>query len=140
MNKIVWKDHLSVGDSKMDMQHKMIIKVINSLVDHQDADSHSEYISDLLSTMTQYALQHLKDEEELLKKVNYPDYEKHKTMHAEYRLKVVDFCTATSKNKSITTEILEYLTQWWSHHICIDDQAYKTYLQSQTAGSELNKI
>ncbi len=129
MDKIIWHEDLSVGDKTMDWQHQKIIAMINSLIDEQDIDCHSEYLSDLLNTMTAYSLQHLNDEEKMLQQFNYPDLEQHIALHNDYRLKVVKFCTATTAGIDVTPNILTYLSEWWIHHICKEDKKYCVYME-----------
>lgn len=128
MNKIIWIDEYSVNNARMDYQHKKIIRMINELIEHQQAGEDSEFISNKLSQMTEYCLNHLADEEEMLMESGFPDFASHQALHDEFRNKVVQICTATSLGIDVMPVMLGYLSEWWSHHICVDDMQYRDTL------------
>ncbi len=128
MNKIVWSDDYSVGDSTMDFQHKKIAAMINSLIDHKNGDADEEFSAELLSEMTKYCLHHLAEEEQLLKQNAYPDFDEHIESHNIFRHKVVQFCTASTAGVEVCPVMLAYLVDWWESHIGIEDQKYRAYI------------
>ncbi len=134
MDKIVWTDKFSVGNENMDFQHQKLIRMINVLIEHNnaDTDTENEIVSDLLTKMTEYSLEHLRSEEQLLEELAYPHLDEHKKLHNAYRLKVVDFCTATSIGvKNLTPSMLAYLSQWWTGHILAEDMKYNEWLSQR---------
>ncbi|MFN3533222.1 MAG: hemerythrin domain-containing protein, partial [Candidatus Brocadia sp.] len=66
MEKIVWSENFSVGVRVLDDQHKQIVTLINILIEMSDAKIDSEIISDTLTKMTQYAINHFSKEEEYM--------------------------------------------------------------------------
>jgi hemerythrin len=129
METIRWSDKYSVGVKKLDEQHKQIIGMLNRLVSTPEAkDARSETITDILTTMTRYALEHFKTEEKLMKAHGYPDLEEHREEHVAYRRKAIDFSTASSLGvESVPQILLTFLFEWWTHHILIEDMKYKAF-------------
>lgn len=129
MENINWSDRYSVGVAKLDEQHKQIIGMLNRLVTSPEArDANSETISEILTTMTRYSLEHFKTEEGLLKKHGYPDLDKHRQEHIAYRKKAIDFSTATSLGvESVPQILVTYLFEWWTKHILEEDMKYKSF-------------
>ena len=129
METINWSDRYSVGVEKLDEQHKQIVGMLNRLVSTPEArDANSETISEILTAMTSYALEHFKTEEALMKKHGYPDFEEHRQEHVAYRKKAIDFSTAASIGVESTPQILvAYLFEWWTHHILEEDMKYKSF-------------
>lgn len=84
MNKIIWDDSYSVGESKMDAQHKKIIYLINELIDFQGLPELPDKVHSALYEMFLYSKNHLYDEERLLEEHGYTDLEEHLTIHIEY--------------------------------------------------------
>ena len=129
METIRWSDKYSVGVKKLDEQHQQIIGMLNRLVSAPEAkDAGSETITDILTTMTRYALEHFKTEEKLMQAHGYPDLEEHREEHVAYRRKAIDFSTASSLGVEATPQILvTFLFEWWTHHILIEDMKYKAF-------------
>jgi hemerythrin-like metal-binding protein len=129
MENINWSVRYSVGVAKLDEQHKQIIGMLNRLVTSPESrDANSETISEILTTMTRYSLEHFKTEEGLLKEHGYPDLEKHRQEHIAYRKKAIDFSTATSLGvESVPQILVTYLFEWWTNHILEEDMKYKSF-------------
>ena len=131
VEKIVWTSDFTVRDERMDAQHRTLVKMINELIDNENAGVGSEFVSDLLSKMTAYALEHLRCEEELLVEIEYPQFDEHKELHKEYRLAVAKFCFVTTAGiVEVTPALLSYLSQWWTNHILVEDRKYSNYLSA----------
>jgi hemerythrin-like metal-binding protein len=129
METIQWSDKYSVGVEDLDEQHRQIIGMLNRLVSlPETGDTRSETVSEILTTMTHYALEHFKTEERLLKEYDYPNFEEHRREHVDYRKKAIDFSMATSLGVEAVPQILlSYLMEWWTHHILEEDMKYKPF-------------
>ena len=125
---IVWDQSLSVGIKKIDEQHQELVKIINCLVENEDATGHSEPIAHVLDRMTQYADYHFETEEALMLEYNYPAYESHRDDHTQFKMKTAKFCLDALQGKeTLPDELLSYLRDWLTHHILKTDMKYKPY-------------
>ena len=78
--------------------------------------------------MINYAVEHFKIEENLLKQHGYPDFLAHKQEHIEYLQKVSCLCEKEALYKStVPDELLDYLIDWWTNHILNTDMKYKSF-------------
>lgn len=128
MERIKWDASFSVGVKKLDEQHKQIIGIINKLIDARNSSVDSELISDALMEMRQYAYDHFETEEHLLTEYKYHDYKSHKEHHIEFRKNTANFSMDTWKYKrTVPSEILAYLKEWWVNHILKIDMKYKAF-------------
>jgi hemerythrin-like metal-binding protein len=136
METIQWSEKFSVGVEKLDQQHRQIVGMLNRLVSTPEAnDTLSETISDILTAMTRYSLEHFKTEESLLKEHGYPGLEEHRQEHIAYRKKAIDFSTATSLGvESVPQILVAYLLDWWTHHILDEDMKYKPFFAKKGVG------
>ncbi|MEA3350750.1 MAG: hypothetical protein U9Q82_09035 [Chloroflexota bacterium] len=66
MGPIIWDESFSGGVQKIDQQQKMLIAMINKLIEAQDASIRSETISDIVTRMTGYAQYHFWTKEKLI--------------------------------------------------------------------------
>ena len=122
-----WKANFSVGDTKMDDQHKGLIALINQLCGEDEID-----VREVLEKLQEYVDIHFRDEEALLAKISYPDLDKQKAEH-EIFSKWFDEQLETYRNgggsDTIRERVQNYLRTWWIKHILFSDKAYASYLK-----------
>jgi len=132
MEKIIWDESFSVGVRDLDKQHQQIVILVNTLIEMNDTEVASEIISDTLTKMTQYAIDHFQKEEQYMLDYDYPEYSSQKRQHQEFKRKTVDFCMETLVHKAtIPTEIFAYLKLWWINHILKEDMKYKKFFNER---------
>ena len=133
MEPMQWSEKYSVGVNEMDRQHQQLFLLLNRLISTTGTIStHSETISDILREMTEYARIHFKSEEILMKTYGYPGLEEQKRLHGEFRKKAVSFSKAAERgDEQIPEDLLEYLLQWFMHHILETDMAYRSFFQEK---------
>jgi hemerythrin len=124
--------HISVGVRLLDEQHKKLIGMVNRLIEASETTVRSEVISDVLTTMTEYARTHFKDEEQYMIAYGYPGYASHKEHHKAFIEKTVAFCDATMLHvEAVPDKLLGYLRDWWVHHILEEDMKYKPFFNAK---------
>jgi hemerythrin len=132
MDKLVWTEDFSVGVRVLDAQHKRIIGMMNSLIPFKEFQVDSKLLSGALTAITQYAKQHFKEEERLMKEHGYPDLDVQRSQHKQFLLKAMTFCTAESPYVAGVPEKLQtYLKEWWNVHILEEDMKYKPFFQQR---------
>ena len=118
MTKLVWSEDFSVGVSMLDRDHKVLFKLMNSLVDLGELSSSSEEISDALTAMTEYASSHFEREEEYMRAIGFLDIERHAQEHIYFGETTVTFCLEIlDGGGGIPERMLDYLRHWWVDHI-----------------------
>jgi hemerythrin len=129
---ILWDESMSVGIKKIDKQHQELIKIINCLVENEDAAGNSEPIAHVLDRMTKYAVYHFETEESLMQEYDYPEYEGHRDAHTQFKMKTAKFCLdALQRKETLSDDLLSYLRDWLSHHILQEDMKYKPYFRER---------
>ncbi len=132
MEKIIWGENFSVGVRDLDEQHKQIVTMVNTLIEMNDAEVDSEIISDTLTKMTQYALDHFEREEQYMLDYKYPEYPSQRRQHQEFKKKTVEFCMETMVHEvTVPKEIFTYLRLWWTNHILQEDMKYKKFFNER---------
>ena len=138
IEKIIWDQAFSVGVEIIDEQHKNLIKMINTIIDVSGTEDSGEIMSAVLSQMQQYATEHFRLEEKCMINCGYEGYDQHKAEHVKYKRRVAMLCVETmQQRKVVETEILEFLTSWWTKHILQSDMKYRTCFQKNDP-SDLN--
>ncbi|MET0013240.1 MAG: bacteriohemerythrin [Sedimenticola sp.] len=132
MKKIIWKEEFSVGVEELDRQHQQIIGIINSLIDKPRIFLRFQNVSSALMELTNYVSEHFLLEERLLQENGYPDLLNHSKKHTAYSKKIADFCMEELQGKSeVPSELLNFLTDWWTNHILHEDMQYKDFFNDK---------
>ncbi len=125
-----WTNQYNIGVKKFNDAHKVLFSYINDL--------HSGLLSGLgisemgyiLRGLVDYAIVHFKDEEKLMIKHSYPEYEAHKKEHDSLLEEVEMFYTEFLENKkAFSLELLSFLENWITNHILNTDMRYKTFFK-----------
>lgn len=131
MSLILWNNSLSVNIKHVDSQHQKLVDMINLLHDAMKKGQANTTVTKILNDMVTYTLVHFKTEEELFDKYQYPGKKVHKVEHDSFIKKVEEFINDfNSGRKTLSIDILNFLTNWLSNHIKIQDKAYTSFLNS----------
>lgn len=119
-----WKDSYTVGNARMDAQHKGLIELINVLRD-------KTRVEEALRKLELYIAEHFRQEELLLEEAEFPDIEKHKEQHKAFEAWLKnrrDDFDAGRGGATAHLDIQGYLKIWLVNHILFTDMAYRKYL------------
>ncbi|NMB81985.1 MAG: hemerythrin family protein [Ignavibacteria bacterium] len=132
MSLILWNNGYSVNIKSIDAQHQRLVEMINKLHDAMKKGESNAALSGILNDMAAYTLVHFKTEEELFAKYNYPMQDKHKAEHKAFVGKVSAFIDEfKSGRKTLSIDVMNFLTQWLTKHISGEDKAYTSFLNSK---------
>jgi hemerythrin-like metal-binding protein len=101
----------------MDAEHRILIQKMNALHASFAAKSPKEKIESLLNDFVNYALQHFKDEEAFMQRVNFPGFELHQTIHKSLVAQVTKYVDEFHKTGHLTNGFFKFLEVWLSSHI-----------------------
>jgi hemerythrin-like metal-binding protein len=118
--KIAWDDSLSVNNTEIDNQHKMLISIIQSLQQNNDRTIVSKCLDDLIN----YIGVHFKDEEKHMWFCNYKDFESHKKLHKDFVVEINHLINEFDRRATDKERILEFLIDWFINHIKMADKLY----------------
>lgn len=125
MARIEWTSDLSVGVVMVDEQHKKLFKLIDDFYANIQSKSPVDRMKELIMALKDYSVFHFSEEEALMRKAEYADYEVHKQQHDAFIAKVDDFATRFSSGKLIlTVEITNFIKDWLIKHISVMDKKY----------------
>ena len=126
-----WTSKIAVGVDLIDDQHKELFDRTNRLLETCKNGGSQEEVISSLSFLQDYVSQHLRDEESLQEKHNYPDMDSHKEQHKVFLEKValikadIDARGATLVNVIKTTNLF---VTWLSKHISQEDKKLGEFL------------
>lgn len=137
LKELEWTHKISVGDKKLDQQHKKMLEQISHLIQkiYNKGDARQT-----MQFLNKYIKGHLADEEKYMQKHQYPKLKQHKSVHKNF----INFMNNYEKDfkksfssKDLTQKDLDklankakkFLGLWWVNHISKSDKGYSEYIK-----------
>ncbi len=120
-----WSPSMSVYVKGIDLQHRQLVKALNSLYTALLNGATRTRIGGLLGFLEEYSSFHFRSEETFFEKIGYPWSEEHKREHAWFVRKVAEFRREYGRGKrSLDVDVLLFLAKWVKGHIMGSDKKY----------------
>jgi hemerythrin len=127
-----WKPEYSVSVSTLDLQHKKLFSLTNSLHQAMREGRERQVLADLLNELVSYTRTHFAAEEELLANCGYPTLNQHRSEHDSLLKQVATFQKAFAAGDAhLSIELMPFLQTWITSHILHLDTQYGDYLNKQ---------
>ena len=136
INIFKWEDSLATDFAEIDLQHKKLILLIEDVHNSLEAPEkeYSLCIAKDLKRLTDYTQYHFAEEEALMRKNGYPDFEAHSNEHATFisqvqmQIKALRFADSADGFR-----FYRFLGSWLLTHIGKSDQAWAQYVREKTS-------
>ena len=134
-DRFPWSDNYKVGVRIIDMDHKMLFEIINTLHAGIVRGLAGESLNVALAGLIRYVDEHFEREENLMRQYQFPDFEAHHEKHRElvrtvHAIRKVQL----SDPKSIDlSKLMDFLGTWLKHHVMRADRAYVPYLRGEAS-------
>ena len=130
---IVWDKAYSLGIDPIDDQHKVLVAMINDLLEGCSKGAAAADIAFMITVekTVDYARTHFKEEETILLKAKYPDLASHKKEHFNFMFEVVNIVKEVKEGKTAPVELAMLLKNWLLNHIAVTDKQYVPYLNEK---------
>ncbi|TVR80755.1 MAG: hypothetical protein EA405_09820 [Rhodospirillales bacterium] len=138
MSYVRWTPAMSVGEPRLDRDHRVLIGLINRVESARDTTvagggTRHDVLADVLATLIAYTVFHFGREEQVMAACGYPDLDVHRDEHealtAEVRALAERF--AADPLAIPLDDVLAFLRDWLSHHILLQDMAYRDVVNRQ---------
>ena len=126
MKKFNWSDDFSIHNELVDGQHQYLFELANKIYETDDR----QQMIDCALALFQYIRTHFKDEESLMKQVNYPNYPVHVEAHHQILLRLESIATHLSDGKINHDEINSLMIDWLLTHILKEDRQIGDFLKA----------
>ena len=136
-----WSDELSVGIEEIDVQHKILVELVNRLYDETIVKkAELTVLDEILHELVEYTIIHFAVEESLFRIFDYPATEIHTKHHDDLKLQVLDLQKKVRSGEvTVNTKLLLFLKNWLQHHILEEDKLYGPFLIQQGVKSSSPK-
>ena len=128
---IKWDDSYSLGNKKVDAQHKQLFGLLSDLVSSCEDKSELIKIQEALDFLVNYAVQHFNDEEALQLECGYPDYERHKELHEAFKVTVTELVkrfVISGSSIELSSDLNKIVVRWLISHIQGEDKKIGKYI------------
>ena len=128
MEKIQWLGEYNIGLELIDTQHQKLVEILNNLNEIKKEKNIERLIRGFHDLIC-YSRIHFFDEEEIMKKINYPKYEEHKLEHKFFIDKLEEINKEIyEKNVYISLSMRIFLKDWLINHILKTDREIIPYI------------
>ncbi|MCU7835238.1 MAG: bacteriohemerythrin [gamma proteobacterium symbiont of Taylorina sp.] len=128
--KLALPKNCITGIKKIDTQHQKLVDAINDLDKAIILNKNNHIVSGILEQMTQYVETHFLDEEEMLRRCQYPRLKEHQQCHSKFIKQIKLFQKMQKQGlPNIETQIFIFLKEWVFIHIKHTDMAYLTHIK-----------
>lgn len=131
---IEWTPALAVGVELLDEQHKELFRRINRLIEACNQGKGKEAVAETIEFLGEYIHVHFRDEEGMMRKANYPDYERHKAAHAAFAENFKELKEHLDKEGPGLTLVIKtnrIVVDWLTNHISRVDKEFGKFLAQQ---------
>ena len=136
---IKWDSKLSVGNSDIDTEHKLIIAHINALELVLRHPVEKDYLKFFIDQLLEFTTEHFYHEEQLQLKFRFPHYEENKKGHqalmTEFEvIKTIINCfiekadSTQEEAKEMTKKVNGLMRKWFIDHIVKSDMKMKGFM------------
>lgn len=131
LKPVDWNSGLSVGVQSIDDEHKLLIGVLNEIIDSLGSGSEYTVADRALRDLFAYVDYHFGHEEELMAAYEYPELETHKKQHRGFveHLRELDKRLATGR--APVSELADFVQTWLVNHILVIDRKLGGYLETR---------
>lgn len=136
---IHWNPNLSVGNDRIDNDHKHLIELINQAERALEVRNINQ-LSNQLAQLDHYADIHFKSEERIARAVHFPHCEHMHQSHSDLT-RVLQACKhkvdTTTWTDNMAHEVLTLLRTWLIDHVIKEDLQMKPYLMKHAPSLSL---
>lgn len=128
-----WKDEYELGLPDIDLQHTMIVNMLNELHVAIEAGDPEETAEKTLAKMLLYVEEHFAAEETAMYNLGFSGYEAHAVEHEVFREKAYALNARHRQGQSVASdELIAILVNWLKNHIAKVDQVFGRFVHEQS--------
>ena len=116
LHHFVWQDYYTLGDEKMDEEHKDLFVLANKLIDSGSKDE----LNDNIFVLYHHVKEHFAAEEALMKKAAFQGYKGHEREHRYMLEKLTAIDHKINDDDWQQADIEEFVDKWVKHIINAD--------------------
>jgi len=138
MTVLSWNSQYHIGDRTIDENNKILFKIINEFYSYWAVQRHSKDLIAVLKKLTQHGELHFQNEEEIMKRANYPEWEDHRQEHKKLlKLAAQINDQFTARGHMTARDVQLFCKHWLIDHIIQYDYEFRDFLANKNSQGRL---
>ncbi|MEN9461309.1 MAG: hypothetical protein RIS84_1329 [Pseudomonadota bacterium] len=128
-----WDHSLDVGVEVMNQQHRILIRLMDTIYDKNTENAGKEELLKSIYAMVDYTRQHFRDEEQYMSSLGFSGLEAHKRLHLNLLTDLTRFVEDFEQGsiEKLSDDFTIFLKFWLSTHIRGIDTRYGQFAEQQ---------
>jgi hemerythrin len=122
-----WKDSYKIGDAGIDDQHQELFRRAAKII---AAISHQGQVLGVMR-LYQYTRTHFSHEEDLMRRLQYPDIDAHIQLHQDLILRLDEISQSIADDNLVKADLENFVAHWLLAHIATVDAKLASYVRSR---------
>jgi HAD superfamily hydrolase (TIGR01509 family) len=119
---IQWKERYNIGYKEIDAQHKVLLDLLNELIDVAGGTGDPEQVTSIFHLLCDYVLTHFSTEERYMRICKYPRLAELEAQNASCIEKMIELNNAFDpEDPHLLEETLDFIKNWYIDHILKSD-------------------
>lgn len=129
MAVIKWRDSYNTGIEAVDLEHRKLVELVEVMHTSVRDKEPKDVVEKVITEIAEYTQYHFTNEEMLMEKEHYPQFDEHKTEHQKLIQEVSTFKERLLSNFPDGREdFYHFLREWLINHILDSDKKFGTYV------------
>jgi len=129
-----WSSALETGYLGIDEQHKQLVASLNDLLLACKHGTHRAELQKTMNFLVNYTVKHFTDEEAFQLEHNYPEYERHKQLHEDFKVTASELAERLVREGgsiAMLSELHTVIGGWLVSHIQGEDMKVALHARGQ---------
>ena len=133
-----WRESMSVGIPLLDSDHQALIHLINRLHEYLESEEEQAVLGEIFERLVGYIDYHFAREEKVMEACEYPLLEGHREEHLGFtqEIRYIRDRYVHGGEVEIGQELLDFLKNWLTHHILIQDMDYRSFAEGDPRATD----
>ncbi len=128
MDRIIWDQKFTVGNDRIDFEHKIFLELISIIQEKSDQGISLKDMERNIIELEYYARFHFFSEENIMIDIGYPEYEEHRKHHFNLLEELNTSKHLVLQKKMPVGEFIDFLFTWFRGHTVVEDHKIVEYL------------
>jgi hemerythrin len=129
---LIWKEEWDTGITVLDEQHMEMTRKLNQIIEilsqPEGGENQKQTLEGVLIPLKKLFREHFNEEEEEMRRLNYPGYVTHKKEHVIFLAELAQLIREIQlKRLNLDTYTPHDLKHWFVSHMVIADKAFANY-------------
>ena len=127
-----WAQDMVIDNGPIDEDHRLLVDQVNALHTATTLGRGQDVVAQLLGAIIAETQEHLRREEQLMERAQFPDLERHKQSHVLFVENLHDLQRRQHAGSiTVAAQLSTLLRDWLSLHIRRGDKELQRFLQKQ---------